>query len=70
MGYCSATRAYMLIREGVQQFTKKVLTIDGNLPRCDTQVKTEPCVDLSQCTLVPNWENIDKDIVYPNSDEL
>ena len=54
--------------EGIQQFSKKVLTQStGTLPRCDTKMKTESCVDLSQCTLVQNWENIDKDIVYPNS---
>ena len=54
--------------KGLQQFTKKVLTQStGTLPRCDTQAKIEPCVDLSQCTLVPNWNNIEKDIVYPNS---
>lgn len=69
MGSCEVAQGETCTSgNGVQQYTKKVRTQStGNIPRCKTQVKTEPCVDFSQCALVQNWKNINKDIVYPNS---
>lgn len=53
---------------GSQRMVKKVLTQStGTIPRCQDKYKTEECVDRSQCTLLPDWQNINADVVYPNA---